>query len=396
MPSIHIKSTHKKLSSPLPPSKTIIKYKDLLEGIGHQVLNKIVQAGNTNNHNYNFFTSSHNTMINPRFKQITGAITLLYTLIIFIICFGMLIIYLLFPEESNLIRKMMLTALPFMVVFTFSILLCYLYLNRFNLTGSSNSNNAGFFSHLCGSKISQCSHLVSQCTQVTYSDNNISGFTPTNFVNNSYSNLYETQSRNNLKSSGGYLSSSTNSSQYSTSRGNNLATTTNTQPTKIKHNSDNSNELNSMSRTSSHEYGASSGLSSGMSSHHSNKMNNVNLMTTAKQIASRSHTYIQPNNLNNINSNSFVNSQYQNQNSNYHHSNNTYGSTFDDSFDRSFDDHAYRSNLPYNPNSRLVSVPNWEQPDFTDLEDSHRINFEENRHKQEKLSSTLEFLKYKD
>lgn len=169
MPSIQIKTTNaKKVPSPLPTAKNIIKYKDLLEGIGHQVITKIMLPinygysvglpgkGSSNlhhtlphtqhahahahAHSHAFRSENHaHAQASPGLKQLTGAITLLYIVIICIICLGMGLVYLIWPEEHSLLRRMMLTALPFMVCFTLSILLCYIYLNRTSFCLSFNS-----------------------------------------------------------------------------------------------------------------------------------------------------------------------------------------------------------------------------------------------------------------
>merc|ERR1712110_1094098 len=53
------------------------------------------------------------------------------------------------PDEENILKRLMLTALPFMLIFTLSILICYFYINRksfcFNLQNSTVNNMSNSF-----------------------------------------------------------------------------------------------------------------------------------------------------------------------------------------------------------------------------------------------------------
>jgi len=285
MPSIEIKKSKVKLSSPLPPSKTLIKYKDLLEGIGHQVISKIIQP---TVYHYNY---SGNSNPSPTLKQLTGAVTLLYTLVILVISFGMFLVYMIWPDEENILKKLMLTALPFMLIFTLSILICYFYINRksfcFNLQNSTN-NMSSFF--------------------------NISNkFNDTESSNRSHNTSGSSENNNN-------------------------------------------HVITSNSQTSINIY-HDTGIHTG-----------INHRTTSSDSA-----------CNNPNT-----------------------------FERAFDESLYRyenGQLPYNghhhihnplKNPNIVNVPMWQAPDISDMKDKQTTDYQRMAAEQKQLSSTLEFLKYKD
>jgi hypothetical protein len=207
-------------------------------------------------------------------------------------------------------------------------------------------------------------NCINNCTQ-KYTENNI-GFIPkskmdSNSINkqpsNSYSNLYKKQARNNLKNTGYY--SSSNSSNHSGMSNENHISVKVSNSSGDENNNTTLRNQSSTSRTSSNDRD------------YLPHQNSHNLMTTSRQIASRSSNYIHSHN---------QMSQI---------SPNTNSST---SFDRSFDESFYKSG--YNRN--IVDVPMWQEPDYTELADSNPINYQESRSKQEALSSTLEFLKYKD
>lgn len=111
-------------------SKLLTQYKDLFEGIGHQIFVKIIlPIQKSKNYNSNSF-SLQCDLVSTRAKQIVGVITLLYTLAISILIFGSISIYMFSQENNNLLQKVTYLALPFMTVFTTCLLLCCCYVNK--------------------------------------------------------------------------------------------------------------------------------------------------------------------------------------------------------------------------------------------------------------------------
>ena len=54
--------------------------------------------------------------------------------------------------------------------------------------------------------------------------------------------------------------------------------------------------------------------------------------------------------------------------------------------------YRYENGGQYNPN--IVKVPMWQAPDISDMKD--KVDYQRMAAEQKQLSSTLEFLKYKD
>jgi len=377
MPTIQIKPTNpKKVPSPLPTSKNIIKYKDLLEGIGHQVIAKIMVPINNNNlisfnknthtpgaqYNYRAGTSYHSqhTHATPGLKQLTGFITLLYVVIILIICFGMSLVYLIWPEEHSLLRRMMLTALPFMVFFTLSILFCYIYLNR-----SSFCSNLSNMSNSCFTGVRN------------FSQNCSFGFNqPPQGLGSLGSNFNRKATRSNQP----YEKYSTVNVQYDNN------TCRERQPVSSS-NSSNNGDVNVCARSDrTHK-------SKNLINHSQVNINiDENLKTPSRTTSidlDRHDRHTNGSNINGLNNNN---------------NSSTYGSSHthsQSSFERSFDENMYRYQndgghrndyVTGQYNNNIVNVPMWQEPDYRELEDDKANSYKN----VSRVQANLEFLKYKD
>jgi len=215
---------------------TYIKYKHLLEGIGHQVILKIISPlkhRSTSGSGVYTYNNPRNDQASSRLKQLIGLITLFYTSIILTICFGMGLVYLIWPEEQHLIVKLMLTALPVMVVFTFCILICYIYLNRryfwakssFAIKKSHNNKYPVSSSSSCSSANNFESSMANKVTSMkdnnavlSINDNNSRNgiYTPNStkkYMN--YNKQYSSNNFNNQVQHNINIASSTTSSTYS-------------------------------------------------------------------------------------------------------------------------------------------------------------------------------------
>lgn len=129
----------------------INKYKDLFEGIGHQLVVRIMSpsrrtaSGNTTGlPNFTYYHSSNITQATAGFKQITGCVTITYmfTVACLVACLGL--VWLIWPDERELLTSIVLTIVPCMIIFTACLLGCCVYLNRRHLllfTGSLSRSN---------------------------------------------------------------------------------------------------------------------------------------------------------------------------------------------------------------------------------------------------------------
>lgn len=98
------------------------RYSDLFEGIGGQVVNRMLTP----------VTKKPDPNINPSIflKQVTGIITLLYCIFSVILLIPILGAYLLFPEKKDLVINMLAVLIPGMVLFTAALVACCLWVNR--------------------------------------------------------------------------------------------------------------------------------------------------------------------------------------------------------------------------------------------------------------------------
>lgn len=224
----------------------------------------------------------------------------------------MFLIYLIWPEEENILKKLMMTALPFMLVFTMAILICYFYINRKWFCFSLQNNQS-----------------ISSMNSMFY---NIS------------SKFNEMESSNNVHVNRSQNTSGSSSENCSNSH--------------LKIN--NNNVITSTSQTSINIY-QDSGIHTGISHR------TISSDSTGNAVAHNQK-------VNNINSHSVMNNN--------------------NSFNRAFDQNMYRyeNGGQYNPN--IVKVPMWQAPDISDMKD--KVDYQRMAAEQKQLSSTLEFLKYKD
>jgi hypothetical protein len=112
----------------------MLKYKDLFEGIGHQIVLRMMTPINKMSSEKGKTATYHphsNTLYSASagFKQITGLVAIAYVLLILGLFASMGLVYLIWPEEQALLTRILLTVVPFMLIFS-ALLLCFcLYLN---------------------------------------------------------------------------------------------------------------------------------------------------------------------------------------------------------------------------------------------------------------------------